>query len=115
MANANRGRKCADEGCGEWKDDTERTELVVEGGWCCQMAKFDPFLSLDCARAEGVGDQILPSGNFDRSVSSLHPPHPSSAHFRLLFAFAAIRDARMKNAAFMSLFVVDFGHRSQGL
>ena len=30
-------------------------------------AKFDPFLSLDCARVEGVGaqgrDQILPSGN----------------------------------------------------
>ena len=32
----------------------------------CQMAKFDPFLSLDCARMEGVGrnprngrDQIL--------------------------------------------------------
>ena len=35
----------------------------------CQMAKFDPFLSLDCARVEGVGaqsqgrDQILPSDN----------------------------------------------------
>ena len=26
-------------------------------------AKFDPFLSLDCARVEGVGAQILPSGN----------------------------------------------------
>ena len=24
----------------------------------CQMAKFDPFLSLDCARVEGVGDEI---------------------------------------------------------
>ena len=23
----------------------------------CQMAKFDPFLSLDCARVEGVGEQ----------------------------------------------------------
>ena len=23
----------------------------------CQMAKFDPFLSLDCARVEGVGGQ----------------------------------------------------------
>ena len=22
---------------------------------CCQIAKFDPFLSLDCARVEGVG------------------------------------------------------------
>ena len=22
---------------------------------CCQMAKFDPFLSLDCAGVEGVG------------------------------------------------------------
>ena len=24
---------------------------------CCQMAKFDPFLSLDCTRVEGVGAQ----------------------------------------------------------
>ena len=24
----------------------------------CQMAKFDPFLSLDCARVEGVGAQF---------------------------------------------------------
>ena len=24
---------------------------------CCQMAKFDPFLSLDCARVEGLGAQ----------------------------------------------------------
>ena len=24
---------------------------------CCQLAKFDPFLSLDCARVEGVGAQ----------------------------------------------------------
>ena len=23
----------------------------------CQMAKFDPFLSLDCARVEGMGAQ----------------------------------------------------------
>ena len=23
----------------------------------CQIAKFDPFLSLDCARVEGVGAQ----------------------------------------------------------
>ena len=22
---------------------------------CCQIAKFDPFLSLECARVEGVG------------------------------------------------------------
>ena len=29
-------------------------------------AKFDPFLSLDCARVEGVGAQILPSGNLER-------------------------------------------------
>ena len=28
--------------------------LPVQG---CQMAKFDPFLSLDCAREEGVGAQ----------------------------------------------------------
>ena len=24
---------------------------------CCQMAKFDPFLSFDCARREGIGNQ----------------------------------------------------------
>ena len=24
---------------------------------CCQLAKFDPFLSLDCARTEGKGAQ----------------------------------------------------------
>ena len=24
----------------------------------CQMVKFDPFLSLDCARAEGVGGAV---------------------------------------------------------
>ena len=27
---------------------------IIQG---CQMAKFDPFLSLDCARVEGVGAQ----------------------------------------------------------
>ena len=26
-------------------------------GQCCQMKKFDPFLSLDCARVESVGAQ----------------------------------------------------------
>ena len=34
-----------------------RVEVVLMGllqG--CQMAKFDPFLSLDCARVEGVDD-----------------------------------------------------------
>ena len=33
-----------------------------EEGVChhsCQMAKFDPFLSLDCARVEGVGAQSV--------------------------------------------------------
>ena len=29
-------------------------------------AKFDPFLSLDCARVEDLGAQILPSGNLER-------------------------------------------------
>ena len=28
-----------------------------QGGQGCKMAKFDPFLSLDCARVEGVGAQ----------------------------------------------------------
>ena len=32
--------------------------LALPGmGQGCQMAKFDPFLSLDCARVEGVGAQ----------------------------------------------------------
>ena len=34
--------------------------LGEEDGACgqgCQMAKFDPFLSLDCATVEGVGAQ----------------------------------------------------------
>ena len=35
--------------------DEVRERLVEEQG--CQMAKFDPFLSLDCARVEGVGAQ----------------------------------------------------------
>ena len=30
-------------------------ERERERGQGCQMAKFDPFLSLDCARVEGVG------------------------------------------------------------
>ena len=31
------------------------TLVVVFARQGCQMAKFDPFLSLDCARVEGVG------------------------------------------------------------
>ena len=30
---------------------------VGRGRQGCQMAKLDPFLSLDCARVEGVGAQ----------------------------------------------------------
>ena len=59
VANANRGRKCADEGCGGWKDDTERTELVVEGGWGCQMAKFDPPRPPPWLNPKKGRDQIL--------------------------------------------------------
>ena len=36
----------------------------------CYAAKFDPFLSLDCARVEGMGDQILPYGNLGRQHHS---------------------------------------------
>ena len=32
-----------------------KSDAVSDQG--CQMAKFDPFLSLDCARVEGVGAQ----------------------------------------------------------
>ena len=45
-----------------------------EGRQGCQMAKFDPFLSLDCARVEGGGrnprkgrDQILQRSVAERS------------------------------------------------
>ena len=31
--------------------------INVDKAQCCQMAKFDSFLSLDCARVEGVGAQ----------------------------------------------------------
>ena len=34
---------------------SETTRMSFEQG--CQIAKFDPFLSLDCARVEGVGAQ----------------------------------------------------------
>ena len=55
-----------------------------QGTWGhgCQMAKFDSFLSLDCARVEGVGrnprkgrDQILPSGNLGGQAG-----HAGAAH-----------------------------------
>ena len=32
----------------------ERDNRLIQ---CFQMAKFDPFLSLDCVRVEGVGAQ----------------------------------------------------------
>ena len=34
---------------------THPSRMMLQHG--CQMAKFDPFLSLDCARVEGVGAQ----------------------------------------------------------
>ena len=37
--------------------DCEMVHGVWSFGQGCQMAKFDPFLSLDCARVEGVGAQ----------------------------------------------------------
>ena len=40
--------------------DSRRTRTTLKSvvdGQGCQMAKFDPFLSLDCARVEGVGAQ----------------------------------------------------------
>ena len=41
----------------EWQenDGLEGELALTRQG--CQMAKFDPFLSLDCARVEGVGAQ----------------------------------------------------------
>ena len=50
----------------ERKRDINQIRQTVSKRQGCQMAKFDPFLSLDCARVEGVGcnpkkgrDQIL--------------------------------------------------------
>ena len=34
-----------------------RLSMMLPWNQGCQMAKFDPFLSLDCARVEGVGAQ----------------------------------------------------------
>ena len=42
-------------------DDNRTGEIVLRKG--CQMAKFDPFLSLDCARVESRG--------YKRSVAEL--------------------------------------------
>ena len=42
------------------RDITVEALVVLEAVLCeqgCQMAKFDPFLSLDCAGTEGVGAQ----------------------------------------------------------
>ena len=56
-------QECADVEKEECEDTTEAVEEEVcdegEGTQVqgCQMAKFDPFLSLDCARVEGVGAQ----------------------------------------------------------
>ena len=47
-------------GVDEGHDGQDPSELGGRLGvldLCCQMAKFDPFLSLDCARVEGVGAQ----------------------------------------------------------
>ena len=35
-----------------------KTQQRMNGDHCCQIAKFDAFLSLDCARMEGVGGAI---------------------------------------------------------
>ena len=40
---------------GGWKQNRRHSARCQDQG--CQMVKFDPFLSLDCARVEGVGAQ----------------------------------------------------------
>ena len=42
---------------GEEAAGLEEGRIGFNNVQCCQMAKFDPFLSLDCARVEGVGAQ----------------------------------------------------------
>ena len=46
---------------------TQSSLMAVSSEHGCQMAKFDPFLSLDCARVEGVGAQSKErkGSNFD--------------------------------------------------
>ena len=39
---------------------------TATGKQCCQMAKFDPFLSLDCAGVEGVGWGHIPRKGRDQ-------------------------------------------------
>ena len=38
--------------------EEEAPAAATDDAQGCQMAKFDPFLSLDCARVEGVGAQF---------------------------------------------------------
>ena len=40
----------------------------------CQMAKFDPFLSLDCARVEGVGAQSKERKELNFAAQRSHSP-----------------------------------------
>ena len=46
--------RCLVHGCLRGRSSIHGRELGRQG---CQMAKFDPFLSLDCARVEGMGAQ----------------------------------------------------------
>ena len=43
----------------QWCHECRVSHHVTDLGWVqgCQMANFDPFLSLDCARVEGVRAQ----------------------------------------------------------
>ena len=43
---------------GASKSQVQLQAQVRRNHQCCQIAKFDPFLSLDCARVEGVGGTI---------------------------------------------------------
>ena len=56
-----RQKVTARNGGGELDDGAFSAYLILERGTirtqCCQMAKFDLFLSLDCTRVEGVGAQ----------------------------------------------------------
>ena len=47
------------------KQDLKVAVIVNDmGEQCCQMAQFDPFLSLDCARVEGGGRNPRKGSNF---------------------------------------------------
>ena len=89
---------------------------MLERLWLRFAAKFDPFLSLDCARVEGRKgrDQILPCGNLmQKEENEKKPTIAVVAHFvffRRLFEVykRGGEDLRMKNCQILVVAESDF-------